>query len=243
MGNRKLSIVLPAHNEAGNIERVVTSFLTQAREQGLEPEIIIVNDGSTDETPGISHELARRHESVMCIDHPENLGYGAALRSGISASEGDYVAITDGDGQFDPDDLLGLLAYTDSYDVIVGYRMRRADPLGRRLLGYMWTSVGKWLFKVPIRDMNCALKLFKRQIIQNLELHCKGPGISLEIMAGIAASRIPIKEVGCSHLPRQSGSQSGASLRVVLRGLAELFHLMAGRHGLNRRRITRIDIF
>jgi len=235
MNNRKLSIVLPAHNEAGNLEGVVTSFLTLAEEYGLEPQIIIVNDGSTDDTSKIGHELAGSYGTVNCIDHPENIGYGGAIRSGIRAAEGEFIGITDADGQFDPEDLLRLLDYSDSYDVIVGYRKRRADPLGRRLLGSMWTAVGRWLFKVPIRDMNCALKLFRRTVVQNLELRCKGPGISLEIMAGITASCIPIKEVGCNHRPRLSGTQSGASLRVVARGLAELFHLLAGRYRPSRR--------
>ena len=136
------------------------------------------------------------------------------------------MAIIDADGQFDAQDLVKLLRYTDSFDVVVGYRQRRADPLARRILGQMWTLIGRWLFNILIRDLNCGLKIFKRSLIEALELRCQGPGINLEIMAQLVSSEIPIKEVPCLHFPRTKGTQSGGSLRVIQRALPELLYVL-----------------
>jgi len=97
--------------------------------------------------------------------------------------------------------------------------------LGRRLLGRVWSMIGRWCFQVPIRDLNCGLKVFKRSIIEGLTLRCLGPGINLEIMTQIVMAGIPIKEVPCSHFPRTAGRQSGGSLRVITRALPELAHV------------------
>lgn len=135
------------------------------------------------------------------------------------------MAITDGDGQFDVKDLIRLLDHVRSFDVVVGSRVRRADPLGRRILGRVWTLIGRWCLRIPVQDLNCGLKVFKRSVIEGLTLRCTGPGINLEIMAQIAMAGIPIKEVPCSHYPRTQGSQSGGSLPVIRRALPELLHV------------------
>jgi len=221
----KLSIVLPAYNEEENIENVVDSLLAIKREIGCDLVLFIVNDGSTDATPEICKNLAQINPSIRCINHSRNIGYGGAIISGLRASEGDYVAIMDADGQFEARDLVKLYRHRESCDVVVGYRALRADPLGRQILGRMWTLIGRVLFKIPIRDLNCALKIFKRSLIETLDLRCSGPGINLEIMAQLVAAEIPIKEVHCSHYPRTKGNQSGGSLRVMLRALPELSYV------------------
>jgi glycosyltransferase involved in cell wall biosynthesis len=223
--SEKLTIVLPAHNEAGNIESVVASLLAIRDKIGYDLAIVIVNDGSSDGTGHICQKLSDKHPSIRCITHSRNIGYGGAVISGLRASEGDFVAITDADGQFDVSDLIRLLVYIKSFDVVVGYRMHRADPLGRRMLGSVWSMIGRWCFKIPIRDLNCGLKVFRRSIIEGLPLRCLGPGINLEIMTQIVMAGIPIREVPCSHLPRTSGRQSGGSLRVIARALPEFAHV------------------
>ena len=217
---------MPVHNEAGNIDKLAVSLLAIAVEIGCDLVLIIVNDGSTDASADICKNLAQDNPSIRCINHNRNIGYGGAILSGFRASEGDYVAIIDADGQFDAQDLVKLLRYTDSFDVVVGYRQRRADPLARRILGQMWTLIGRWMFHIPIRDLNCGLKIFKRSLIERLELRCQGPGINLEIMAQLVASEISIKEVPCLHFPRTIGTQSGGSLRVIQRALPELLYVL-----------------
>ncbi len=228
---KTLTLVLPAHNEEGNIERVVDSFLNIRDRMDFELAILIVDDGSSDATGPICRELCRQSPCVRCVHHSHNIGYGGALISGLRASEGEYVAIADGDGQFPAEDFLRLLEHVRSFDVVVGYREQRADPLGRRLMGRVWSLIGRWLFNIPARDLNCGLKIFKRSLVADLPLRCEGPGITLEIMTHVVMAGIPIKEVPCSHLPRLKGDASGGSPRVVIRALPELYHVWRLKHG------------
>lgn len=226
-----LTLVLPAHNEAGNIERVVASFLDIRDRIDFALTILIVDDGSSDATGPICRNLAENNPSIRCVQHSRNIGYGGALISGFRAAEGDYVALADADGQFHPTDFIRLLEYVESYDVVVGYRQDRADPPGRRLMGRAWSLTGRWFFNIPIRDLNCGLKVFKRSIIADLPLQCVGPGINLEIMTRVVMADVPIKEVPCSHFPRVEGNQSGGTLRVMSRALPELAHVWRLKRG------------
>ncbi|MBN1831454.1 MAG: glycosyltransferase [Deltaproteobacteria bacterium] len=223
---KKLSIILPAYNEADNIEKTIESFVAIQHRINFDVTLIVVNDGSTDATPDICQVVSREYPFVKCINHAENIGYGGAIISGIKAAEGEYVAICDSDCQFDAADLLALLKFTRSFDVIVGYRENRADPLGRRVLGRIWTMISRFLFDIKIRDLNCALKVFRLPLVKDLDLRCVGPGINMEILAHLSASEIPIKEVPCIHYPRTAGRQTGSSPRVIKRAFAELMSLL-----------------
>lgn len=227
---KKLTLVLPAHNEAGNLERVVASFLDVQDQMDFALTLLIVDDGSTDATGSIGRDLSETNPSVRYVQHSRNIGYGGALISGFRASEGDYVAVIDADGQFHASDFIRLLEHVPSYDLVVGYREERADPLGRRLMGQVWSLMGRWIFKIPIQDLNCGCKIFKRSIIADLPLRCLGPGINLEIMTHIVMAGFPIKEVPCSHLPRVVGNQSGGTLRVMIRALPEILHVWRLKH-------------
>ncbi len=222
---KQVTLVLPAYNEAENLEGVVRSFLALRDRTDFVLTLLIVNDGSSDATGTICRELCDRYPCVRAVHNGRNVGYGGALLAGFMASEGDYVAMADADGQFQAGDLIRLLEHVPSYDVVVGYRRRRADPAGRRLLGRAWTLTGRWVFKIPIRDLNCGLKVFKRSLIADLPLRCTGPGITLEIMTHIVRAGIPIREVPCTHLPRRAGTQSGGTLRVMVRVLPEVLHV------------------
>ena len=229
MARPKLTVVLPAHNEAENLEKVVTALQDAAPEMGADFALIIVDDGSTDATPEAVAGLRQKYSHIHCIRHPRNLGYGGAVISGFRAADGDYVALMDADGQFDARDLVRLFRHTASCDVVVGYRSRRADPAGRRILGHIWTVIGRRFFRIRIRDLNCGLKVFKRSVLEPLQLRCQGPGINMEIMSQIAAAGIPVREIACVHLAREAGKQSGASFPVMKKGLLELWFLVRNR--------------
>jgi glycosyltransferase involved in cell wall biosynthesis len=221
----KLNVVLPAHNEAGNLEHVVASLMYVAPEIGANLTLTIVNDGSTDDSASVISTLQRRYGNLRCITHLHRAGYGAAVASGLKATDEGYAAIMDADGQFEARDLARLFEHTASYDVVVGYRIERADPAGRKILGRLWSMAGRKLFRIPIRDLNCGLKIFHHTVLQSLRLRCSGPGINMEIMSQIAARGIPILEVGCRHHSRTVGQQSGANLLVIAKGVAELARL------------------
>ena len=223
--NRQLSgisVFLLAHNEEGNIERVVEGFKAELPKLTYDYEIIVVNDGSSDHTGQIAECMAASDHHVRVVHHAFNRGYGAAVISGINAASKAYVLLSDGDGQFDPVDCARLAAKVGDYDVVVGRRGRRADPLMRRLNGRFWSILMRLLFGLRITDVDCGFKLFRRELLSNLELEAKGAMITTELMAKLLGRGARITEVDVRHLPRMAGEQSGNSLRVIFRAFKEL---------------------
>lgn len=221
---RELSVFFPAFDEEANIERTVTNALGVLRGLPLERfEVIVVDDGSRDATPGIAARLAAEHPEVRVVHHATNQGYGAALRTGFAAAELAWVFLSDGDGQFDLGELDGFLAAAETADVVVGYRIERADHVGRRLNTWLWGALVRLTFRIPVRDIDCAFKLVSRDVLGRVgPLTSSGAMISTELLARVHGAGIPIVERGVHHYPRLGGSPTGATPRVVLRAFREL---------------------
>jgi glycosyltransferase involved in cell wall biosynthesis len=220
-----LSVFLPSHNEEGNVERVVKSYLAELPRVTDDYEVIVVNDGSRDRTGEIADRLAASDAHVKVVHHPVNRGYGGAVISGIRAATKPYVLLCDGDGQFDPADIERMTPFVPEYDVVAGRRARRADHLMRRINGKAWTTLVRVLLGITITDIDCGFKLFKREKLDGMELRAHGAMISTELMARLAGRGAKVKEVDVQHLPRLTGEQSGANLKVVARAFKELIAL------------------
>jgi glycosyltransferase involved in cell wall biosynthesis len=188
-------------------------------------EVIIVNDGSNDNTSQIADKLADSNSKVKVIHHPTNLGYGSALQSGFRAASKELVFYTDGDGQFDLDEMPQLLDYISDYDIVSCYRINRQDKLLRKINAFFWTRLVCFLFKMKIKDIDCAFKLYKKNIFDNIQMKSTGALIDTEILARATRKGYKIKQIGVHHFPRKSGSQTGAKLSVILRAFKELFKL------------------
>ncbi|MDG1479657.1 MAG: glycosyltransferase family 2 protein [Myxococcota bacterium] len=215
-----LSVVLPAFNEAGNIAATVQRAVAVLEPLGLSSEIIVVDDGSTDQTATIAAGLP-----VRLICHPDNLGYGAALRSGFAAARGERVFFTDADQQFDLSELPGLLLASSEADIAVGYRQVRRDPLHRRLNAAAWRVLVRRLLDVPVRDINCAFKIIHRRVLEQVTLSSTGALINAELLSQARAGGFSVVEIPVSHYPRITGQQTGARPAVILRALSELIAL------------------
>jgi glycosyltransferase involved in cell wall biosynthesis len=220
-----ISVFLPSHNEEGNVERVVRSYLAELPRVADDFEIIVVDDGSRDRTGEIAERLAAEDSHVKVVRHHVNKGYGGAVISGIRAATKQYVLLCDGDGQFDPSDLERLTPFVPEYDVVAGHRVRRADSLIRRINGKAWTILVRVLLGITISDIDCGFKLFKREKLEGMDLRAHGAMISTELMARLAGRNAKVIEVEVKHLPRLTGEQSGANLKVVARAFKELIAL------------------
>jgi glycosyltransferase involved in cell wall biosynthesis len=222
-----ISVFLPCHNEEGNVERVVAALSAELPKVARRYQIVVVNDGSHDRTGALADLLAASDAHIRAVHHPVNRGYGAAVISGIRACTEPWAMLCDGDGQFDASDIAKLIARTPAYDVVVGHRVRRADPLMRRINGKAWTILMRLVLGIRVRDIDCGLKLFRRDLLDGIDLQAKGAMISAELMAQLAGRGARICEVDVRHLPRVSGEQSGANFKVIARAFKELFLLQA----------------
>jgi glycosyltransferase involved in cell wall biosynthesis len=220
-----LSVFFPCYNEQDNVERTTKRAKEVLEELKADFEIIIVNDGSADETGVRADAIAAGDSRIRVVHHPHNMGYGAALQSGIRAAKKELVFFTDGDGQFDIGEIKLLLPLMPQNDIVCGYRLDRKDPIIRKLNGWMWTKLVNLLFGMRIRDIDCAFKLFRAEIFEGVKLSSEGALISAEILARATRRGYRIAEVGVHHYPRTAGKQTGAKMTVIIRAFKELFKL------------------
>jgi glycosyltransferase involved in cell wall biosynthesis len=221
-----LSLILPAYNEEANIEAVVKEALEEVPKSFERFEIIVVDDGSKDMTGEIADRLAAQHpDNVRVIHHHPNKGYGAALTTGFTAAEGDYLMFMDSDQQFKAEDIRLLAPYVTKADIIAGYRKKRNDPFYRFLIGYTFNTIVTILFGIHLRDIDCGFKIFKADVLKNMQLTSPGALINTEIHAKAQRQGRSIIEVGVNHYARLVGEQSGASIRVITRAMKETIML------------------
>lgn len=220
-----ISVFFPCYNEQQNVVRTVENAREVLEKIGADLEIIIINDGSSDETGHIADELAGRDSRIKVVHHRRNLGYGAALQSGFGAATKELVFYTDGDGQFDMNEMPPLLPLMEEYDIISCYRLNRRDSMIRKINAWCWTKLVCLLFGLKLRDIDCAFKLYKREIFEHIELTSTGALIDAEILARAARKGYRIAQQGVHHYPRTAGSQTGAKFRVISRAFKELFEL------------------
>lgn len=220
-----LTVFFPCYNEKDSIRPLTTKTLDVASHISDDIEVLLVNDGSSDGTGELADELEKQYPAVRAIHHPRNQGYGAALQTGFRNATKEYVFYTDGDGQFDIAELPTLVPLIAQYDIVSGYRIKRQEGLLRIINAFCWTTLMKIMFNLKIKDIDCAFKLYKREIFDRIEMHSTGALIDTEILARAKRLNYTITQVGVHHYPRLAGESTGSNIKVILRAFRELFKL------------------
>jgi glycosyltransferase involved in cell wall biosynthesis len=217
-----LSFVFPVFDEVHNIRPLLEESLALAPRLARDFEIIVVDDGSRDGSAAVVDAMCRADGRIRLIRHAQNRGYGAALRAGLHEARGDLVFFTDADLQFDLDELSNLLAHTDEFDIVAGYRRPRRDPWPRRIIAHTWALIVRGLFDLRVRDIDCAFKVFRRHVIRAIPIASIGAFVNTEILVRAQTAGYRIHQVPVSHRRRRFGRQSGGSPRVLVRAVVEL---------------------
>lgn len=220
-----LSCCLPAFNEAGNLRPLLEEALQLLPTVAEQFEVIVVNDGSWDNTGAIADEVARQGSHVRVVHHARNVGYGGALLTGFRHAQYEWIFFTDADRQFALPDLRRFVPLSATHDVICGYRQPRRDPWVRRLYAWLFNRCVRMGFKISVRDVNCAFKLFRRRLLTGLSFTAHGALVNTELLCKIAGAGGTIAEVPVQHFPRQRGRQTGGTPRVILRAAREYLQL------------------
>ncbi len=221
-----LSIFFPAYNDSGTIASLVITALRTARALTPDHEVIVVNDGSADNTAEILDELARTYPQVRIVHHEKNRGYGGALRTGFASATRELVFYTDGDGQYDPAEMEVLWRrFDDSVDLVNGYKISRSDPLHRIIIGRIYHHTVKILFGLKVRDVDCDFRLMRRSIFDTVHLEKNSGVICLEIMKKITDGGFRIVEVPVHHYHRAHGKSQFFNFRRLARTAVDVFKL------------------
>ncbi|MGH9323086.1 MAG: glycosyltransferase family 2 protein [Vicinamibacteria bacterium] len=204
-----LSVILPACNEEGNIERALRSSADAVSPLVPDFELVVVDDGSRDRTPGIlarmAEEMGRR---LVIVTHETNLGYGTALRAGFDAARGRLVFYTDADNQFDLRELVGFFPFMEDHDAILGYRVGRQDGAFRLMISNGYNGLASAAFGMSVRDLNCSFKLFRREALTSLHLEEDHFFIDTEIVVQLHRAGYRYTQMPVRHYPRTAGKST-----------------------------------
>jgi glycosyltransferase involved in cell wall biosynthesis len=225
-----VSVVLPAHNEEPNLIEAIREALAATEPHSLRQEVIVVDDGSVDGTRSLVEAIALFEPRVRLVVHESNLGYGSAVGSGIAAARMEWVLLTDADLQFDLGQLSEFVPHTRGAELVVGYRAKRSDPFMRRVNARGWNALVNLLFRLPVRDVDCAFKLIRRDMLDGGRFVSTGATIDTELLATALRRGGRIVELPVTHRPRAAGEASGADLRVIARAFREIVKVRLSTH-------------
>jgi len=222
--NITLSVFFPAYYDEKNIGKVVDSAVRVLEEMRLKDyEVIIIEDGSPDKTGEVADMLAEKYTKVRVIHHEKNLGYGATLKDGFLNAKFDFVFYTDGDNQFDLNELKKFVALIPYSDIVVGYRKTKQYSLYRKFTSLCYNYLLKLIFDIHYWDIDCAFKLFKTDLFRKININSIDAFIDAEIMLKAKLLDYSVSEVGVMHLPRVDGISTGARPSVIIRTIKEVF--------------------
>jgi len=221
-----LSVFFPTYNEEKNIRGIVLSAKKILQTVAKKWEIIIVNDGSSDGTQEVAKKLIEGDGRIRIVTHKVNKGYGSALKSGFKKAKYNWVAFADSDGQFDFSEIKKFLPLTDRYDLILGYRLKRADSLSRKIGAAVWAFIPQVLWGMKVRDYSCGFKLIKKKVFDAVQpLIGEEKVTQIELLVKAKGKGFKIAEVGVHHYPRRFGKPTGAKTKVILKSVVDIFRL------------------
>ena len=220
-----ISVFFPFFNEEENITRLVEEAHSYLKTRADDFEILMINDGSTDGTKKAARELEKKYAGVRLISHPENMGYGAALKTGFSSAAFPLIFFTDGDNQFRITDMDILLSHAGEADIVAGYRIDRQDNFLRRLNGFMYNRLIRIMFGIDIRDIDCAFKLIKKSVFEKVTLEADSILVSAELFIRAKKYGLRIYQAGIRHYPREKGIAKGNKLSFIIDTFLELAKL------------------
>jgi glycosyltransferase involved in cell wall biosynthesis len=216
-----VSAFFPCYNDANTIGGLVRKLAAVLPEITSDFEIIVVDDGSSDESLHVLEDVQIDVPALRIVRHAENRGYGAALASGFTAATKDYVFYTDGDGQYDPAEIVLLAgAMRPGVDVVNGYKRSRQDPWYRSVAGGAYQQTARHLFSLPIRDVDCDFRLVRREAMRDIELQSRNGAICVELVRKLKDSGATMVELPVSHYARAFGTSQFFKPVRIARALA-----------------------
>lgn len=224
---KELSVFFPAYNEEANIKTTITKALKILSKVAKKWEIVVVNDGSTDQTGKIIEGMIEKEKKIRMITHTPNRGYGAALKTGLFQSKYGLIVFTDADGQFDFSEITKFLNEIKKADLVIGYRLERRDSFLRRLIGFLLKVWNFVFFQVWFRDADCGFKLVRKEVVDKIgELKTESAITEAEFLIKAKKTGFKISEVGVHHYPRKAGKQTGGNFKVIFKAVRETFLLL-----------------
>jgi glycosyltransferase involved in cell wall biosynthesis len=226
-----LSVFFPAYNDAPSLPPLIAKTFAVMEEFVDDFEVIVVNDGSADNTGEVLQQLHQQYgPRLRVITHPKNRGYGGALQTGFASATKDFIFYTDGDGQYDVGDLPPLLdAMQPNVGLVNGYKIARQDPWHRKVIGAVYNQFARFLFRVRLRDIDCDFRVFRRSLLEEKPLRSSSGTICVELVKVLERSGMEVVELPVSHHPRRHGRSQFFRLKSLATTFVQLCRLYVSR--------------
>lgn len=224
MNKPSISFFCPAYFDEKNLPILIPKIYKFLKENTFRFEILIVEDGSPDRTDKVADDLAKKYTPyVKVIHNSKNLGYGATLKVGYTfANKYEFVAYTDGDNQYDVDELISFLPYLKNNDAVIGFRTKRALKLSRQIQTKIFNWLVRFIFKIKVKDINCAMKIIRRKTLDSIMLTSDGGFIDAELLIKLYRKNYSIKEIEVAHYPRKFGKASGGNPKLIIKTIMDM---------------------
>ena len=221
----KFSIFFPLYKDEHTVRRMIEKSQLVASQISADWEIIVVDDGSPDRSGEIALEMAKTIPQLKVILHPKNLGYGAAVKTGLNVATGDFIAMTDGDDEYDVYDLLRMMDHKNSYDLMITFRYKKIYSSKRQFISYCYNALFRRVFSVQYRDISTGLRIIRRQVLSQIHLTSDSPFIGAEIVLKTMFLGYRVGEVGIQTFPREFGKGQSVSLKNILATIVDLLRV------------------
>lgn len=221
-----ISVVLPAYNDSKSIPAIINKLTRFLPTLTSDFEIIIINDASTDDTRQVLEKIKKATKCLSVIHHQSNQGYGATIWDGFMHAKKEFIFYTDGDGQYDVDELPRLVAQMDLHtDMVSGYKINRSDTVLRKIIGAIHNQLMRRAFYIPVKDVDCDFRLFRRAVLKGVNVVTKSGAFDVEFMSRLGRRNILIKEVGVSHYPRLYGQSQVFTIPRILNSITDIIKI------------------
>ncbi len=217
--------MFPLYRDKRTVKKMITDSLHVLKKIKKKYEIIIVDDGCPEKSGLIAKKIARRNKNVRVIFHKKNLGYGAALKTGIRNSKNQWIFQTDGDAEYDVYDLLRLIKLTDSSDLIITYRYKKKYNTNRIIISWFYNAILRVLFLTNFKDISTGSRLIRKNIMKKINLTSNSPFVGAELAIKSKYAGYTVNEVGIHTYPRTFGSGSTVSLKNILITIIDMIKL------------------
>jgi len=223
-----VSFFCPAYYDEENIPHVVKKADELLKKISKKYEIIVVEDYSPDRTGEVADELTKKYKNMKVIHHKKNKGYGGALKTGFTNAKYNYVMFTDGDNQYDVLEFNNLIPLLKSCDVVAGYVTKKAASKKRKLQSQIYNFCILFLFGFYFKDINCSMKIFKKKVLDSMEIKSESAFIDAEIIIKAKRKKFKIKRIEVTHQPRLHGVAGGAKFKVIFSTFKEMMKFRLG---------------
>lgn len=220
-----VSLFFPVFRDEHTVRRVAEKSLTVLRDVAAEYEVVIIDDGSPDRAGEIADQLAREHSCISVVHHPRNLGYGAAIKSGLAKVRYEWICFTDGDDEYDVNDLRKLIALKDFYDLIITFRYAKIYSVDRQLISWVYNAVLRRMFRTHFRDVSTGLKLIRKNLADQILCQSNSPFIGAELTIKAMLKGYRVGEVGIQTFPREFGKGASTSPANIVATMRDMGHV------------------